>query len=542
MKITYLGHAAFAVETEHALIFTDLWLSPTGAFDSSWFQLPRNHHLSAFVQEQLGRSDKAKFVYISHEHEDHYDRAFLDSLTHREFTLIIPRYRRPSFRKAISDYRCKEIAVVPDGEAFPIPGGELKLFLDDSELNRDSALFVRADGQTFLNLNDCRVFDRLRKISEAEGAIDVFTCQFSGASWHPTCYEYTAEEFARISDAKVLQKFKMVDRAIQVVRPRYFLPSAGPVCFLDPELLEINFMSGIFRRAPELLGYIEPTLRRTGTQWRELMPGDVFDIASGEVDYAPGERYDDAKFASYLRMYANQYTGFFEARKEVHDKVDADDVLNRLETELRSKLDLLVLRDRVRVPLYYGVRERPNAWLRIDFPGKRVERVDGEIAEAEYYRIVAFAWQLQDVLDRKLTWENFGLTFRVRLKRIPDSYEALIHAYLTLDKGDLYAFCRMLLDLEAKKERIEIVAGGKTYAVNRYCPHNGGDLREGWIEEDRYLVCARHRWCFDLWNGGACTTNTSSIAAEEVAGAAAAAENVAVGGAEVAAVEEPAPT
>ena len=75
----------------------------------------------------------------------------------------------------------------------------------------------------------------------------------------------------------------------------------------------------------------------------------------------------------------------------------------------------------------------------------------------------------------------------------------------------------MIMELESRDERIEVMAGGRTYSVNRWCPHNGGDLAEGWVEDGQYLVCPRHRWCFDLRKGGACTTNDTTVDAQECA-------------------------
>ena len=515
MRIVYLGHAGFVVETQHAVIVADPWLSPSGAFDASWFQLPRNHHLAPLVESALSTPGKAKFVYVSHEHEDHYDREFLDSLQNRDFTLVLPRYRRPALRKALADYRCREILAVDDGQPIAFEGGEMKLFLDDSELNRDSALFVRSGEHTFLNLNDCRIFDRLREIQDAEGAIEVFTCQFSGASWHPTCYEYSQPEYDRVSQAKVDAKFAAVQRAIQLLRPRAFLPSAGPVCFLDPELQPINAQArSIFRRAPDLLAHITDDLKAAQTTWHQLNPGDSLDVATQTVAH-DGEPYDDAHFADYVERYAESYRDFFEGRAREAALVDGEAVLRDLADELRRKLAVLPLRGRVNIPLYFGLRELPDTWLRIDFPTAAIERVH-RIIEPEHYSIVSHAWQIRKVLDGALSWENFGLSFRVRLRRAPDLYQPIIHAFLTMDRGDLYRFCRMITEIEERKERIEVTAGGKTYSVNRYCPHNGGDLKEGWIDGERYLVCARHRWCFDLRNGGVCTTNATSILAEEV--------------------------
>ena len=82
-----------------------------------------------------------------------------------------------------------------DGDSVPIPTGSITLYLDDSELNRDSAILVKAGGRSFLNLNDCRIVDALPGIARTEGSPDVFACQFSGAGWHPTCYEYPREQY-----------------------------------------------------------------------------------------------------------------------------------------------------------------------------------------------------------------------------------------------------------------------------------------------------------------------------------------------------------
>lgn len=244
------------------------------------------------------------------------------------------------------------------------------------------------------------------------------------------------------------------------------------------------------------------------------MPGDVVDVSTCEIIQGPGPRYDDTKFDAYVTAYAARYADYFAERERVHAQVDAREVFNSLREELERKLALLVLRDRVGVPLYFGLAELPNRWLRVDFRNAAIDEVT-EIPNAPRYSILAHAWQMAKVLNGSLSWEDFGLSFRVRLLRDPDRYDPLIHAFLTLHRGDLYRFCKMITDLEHRSDRLTVEAGGKTYTVNRFCPHNGGDLTESWIEDDRYLVCPRHRWCFDLRNGGACTSNNSSIFASE---------------------------
>jgi UDP-MurNAc hydroxylase len=114
-----------------------------------------------------------------------------------------------------------------------------------------------------------------------------------------------------------------------------------------------------------------------------------------------------------------------------------------------------------------------------------------------------------------LTWGNFSLTFRMRLKREPDVYQPLIHGFLVTEAEDLSYFCTKWLEveskLESKSERIIVGAGGCRYSVARFCPHQGVDLSKGWIEENRYLVCPGHWWRFDLGDKGRCETSHATI-------------------------------
>jgi len=72
-------------------------------------------------------------------------------------------------------------------------------------------------------------------------------------------------------------------------------------------------------------------------------------------------------------------------------------------------------------------------------------------------------------------------------------------------------FCDKILEVENRKERIVVEVGGCKYSVDRYCPHQGGDLLYAWVAKNRYLVCARHSWYFDLEDGGKCNSNFATI-------------------------------
>ena len=42
---------------------------------------------------------------------------------------------------------------------------------------------------------------------------------------------------------------------------------------------------------------------------------------------------------------------------------------------------------------------------------------------------------------------------------------------------------------------------GGAYVIDNYCPHAGGNLAGGYVDEDGCAVCPWHSWAFRLQNG-----------------------------------------
>jgi UDP-MurNAc hydroxylase len=510
MQITYLGHAGFLVETEKALLLADPWFSSEGAFDSAWFQFPCNHHLAPAVRERFLARDKQRFVYVSHEHRDHFDPHFLRTLPVGETTFLVPRFQRDALRVQLDMLKPGKLVLCNHGEAVPFADGSATFYLDDSGINRDSSILLRADGHTFLNMNDCKLYDELAAIRLAEGPISVLTCQFSGATWHPTCYDYEEEEYQRIARKKQTNKFEMVARAIETVRPQTFLPSAGPACFLDPTLLHINFQPvNIFPRAAQFLEYLRTRTVACETRLLDIMPGDVVH-AAGHFGTKGGERVTEANFEAYLRSYSARYADYFNTKQTQPTNHEAQVVLDRLSVALQRKLDAFELYDRLESPLYFAFSDVTGKVLQVDFRTRGIQEVSS-IPDTDHYSLTTPSWQISRVLDGELTWEEFALTFRVRLNRRPDVYQTLIQGFLLLEAEDMNWFCRKLLEIERSGKRAIVEAGGMRYSIDRYCPHQGADLTQGWAADGKLWTCPRHRWQFALDKDGTCLSSNGSI-------------------------------
>ena len=129
----------------------DPWLSQYGAFDSAWFQYPRNSHMFDYVLKHFEPSTKDKYIYISHEHKDHFDINFLQSLKNRNFKIILANFKRSIVKETLHkvNYQCDEIISLNYDEELVLKDASVRLFMLDSGLDCDSALLVKTSTGPF---------------------------------------------------------------------------------------------------------------------------------------------------------------------------------------------------------------------------------------------------------------------------------------------------------------------------------------------------------------------------------------------------------
>src|SRR6476619_1330645 len=227
MRATSIGHAGILIETRYGSILCDPWFVP--AFFGSWFVFPRNDRLPDDLRARIEHPD---YLYVSHLHGDHLDEAFL--AVHVE----------PS---------------VTDG-----PGG-------------DSALVVADGTARLVNQNDCRLHDP--GALSRHGLVDMQWLQYSGAIWYPMVYELPDDERRELAAAKVESQFARAIRYVEAVGARAVVPSAGPPCFLDPELAGLNVVTGdeisIF---PDATAFLERLVKEDIETGVLVIPGTTLSL------------------------------------------------------------------------------------------------------------------------------------------------------------------------------------------------------------------------------------------------------------------------
>jgi UDP-MurNAc hydroxylase len=167
----------------------------------------------------------------------------------------------------------------------------------------------------------------------------------------------------------------------------------------------------------------------------------------------------------------------------------------------------------------FSLDEIIDTYIFVNFDKKEINLMDKNQNDfLSTYEIRCSVGDIGRLLDGYLNWEDFMLSFRHKLKRTPDIYQVAINGFLTMEKEDVPEFVDNLMRLQNQRERITVEAGGVLYSIDKYCPHQGSDLTTHQVEDERFLICPKHRWSFDLENEGKAINADATINAVDLDG------------------------
>ncbi|MEU5877469.1 MBL fold metallo-hydrolase [Spirillospora sp. NPDC047279] len=518
--ITFLGHAGLAVSAGSFRLLVDPWLAPTGAFLGAWHQYPRNDHLD------VPRLADADWVAVSHEHLDHFDPWFIARLPERT-RILIPRYPGPAFRERMGEVAgTRQVIEIPPWEKFPLDnrGSWITAIPELSPMCHDAAFLMVADGRAILHCNDARLTaaQARRAKHAAGGRLDLMALQAAGASWHPICYEYPPEEMARVSMDKRVSKLRAAQRLVRQTEPELAVPFAGPPCFLDEGVADLNWVldqvTGAFCDPATATGWLREHL--PGQRWEYFKPGDVLDLDTGAITPDPvsaGFDFEDAARPAYLARYAADRAAHIEGVLAEHPEPDRG-LFDRFTAhfERLGGLSDYFLRQIGMVVRFEITGPNGGVWD-VDFAPGRLTVAVASAGTRPHYRITAAGRWLDGVLRGRLAWEDLLISFRLSLYRDPDVYNDYLVGLLK------HANATALQAVEAyetgrdESERIVVESAGHTYDIPRYCPHAGEDLSVGAVIRDGRLHCLAHNFAYDLTTGVCVNARSANLTSRRLA-------------------------
>lgn len=491
----FLGHAGLLLEFSGVSVLCDPWMSKTGAFLRSWHQFPPNDWID------LDPLYQADYLYISHIHQDHFDKRFLASFPKEKVTVILADAVSGTLARQLRTLGFPRIMNLQDWEPLRLADAfSVSIVRDPALYKGDSLLCMTAGDTRIINKNDCHIpSDLLPRFREY--GVHLLLAQFSPATWYPQVYGYERDEALHRAD---LVKRQLSDGFVRVangVQANQVVPFAGPPCFLDEANLPLNFAeNGIFADQNDVYQALSDRTEGTVTS---LLPGDRLTFeAPGRVRVEQRRGFDFSRKSDLLQSYARSRRPIIEGY--LHGLPEpGDGFLNQFaEHILRLFRSSPLLCERVNALVKFTLSGPCGGVVWLDVHGKE-PAVYGQQSEEPNYEFCIPAAVARLLVDGRETWEDLFLSMRLGIRCNPDVYNWPLFALLRYG-----AEPELIVEVERTLARgvsdtLRVRDGDTWYRIQRYCPHSGEDLSYAQIADGR-LTCPRHGWTFDLRGGGAC--------------------------------------
>src|SRR6201994_3153826 len=271
------------IDTAAGSILCDPWVNP--AYFASWFPFPDNSQLD---WASLGQVD---YLYVSHLHKDHFDPDHLRAYVNKDAVVLLPDFPVPELRRELEKLGFYRFFETTDSVKHRISGpkGDLDVMIIALRAPADGPIgdsgLVVSDGETVaFNMNDARPVD-LDVLHDEFGRVDVHMLQCSGAIWYPMVYDMPARAKESFGSQKRQRQMDRCRQYISQVGATWVVPSAGPPCFLDPELRHLNDDPGdpanIF---PDQMVFLDQMRAHGHDRGLLMMPGSTAEFSGSQLN------------------------------------------------------------------------------------------------------------------------------------------------------------------------------------------------------------------------------------------------------------------
>lgn len=515
MRMRFLGHVGFSVETRGGSVLCDPWFTP--AYFGSWFPFPRNDGLdpAAFSSPE--------YLYISHLHRDHLDREWLARHVDKRARVLLPAFDVPFLERELRSIGFEHFVRTRHGEVVDLDGLSVTIlaFTTPADGPLGDSLIVIDDGSArLLNQNDARPGDPdvLRDL----GPFDAQIVQFSGAIWYPIAYDFPPELKTRLAREKRINQMTRARQYVEWVDAAHVFPCAGPPAFLDDDLMALNDVArdpaNIF---PDQTVFLE-VLRDAGIDRGELVvPGSVIDLDAGECKVThPGDDSETVRPFVAKRAYLDEYRRDWAAWL-ARERSSWSHGRRDLVAELAEWFEPLLRRAPItsagiagNVVLDVG---EPGCDVCIDFVESEVRAWKGDAQESYVYKADVDRRLIEALLERHVEdWVNaLFLSCRfVGHRPDPANFNEFVMTFFKALSPERIAYVEGCY--RERREQANEFFERDGWRIERFCPHRQADLTRFGEIDDGVLTCSLHHWQFELATGRCLTSDDRHLRCERV--------------------------
>jgi UDP-MurNAc hydroxylase len=429
MEVTFVADSTFIFEHASIRLLTDPWIGTT-IYGGAWRQFPP----PVIKPSEVGRLD---YIFISHIHEDHCDPQTIAALDRNAVVLLMER--TPNFVEAFlrrHQFHFREVRKIPPFKKTPLTN-DLAVEIIDADpshaLNHliDSALLLHWGGKTIHFANDDSPYpESYPHLKQYDFALSILPA--SGGSGYPACFDsLSLEEQARERDRIVAMYFKTFAGAVNELRPRRILASAGNHVIVGRSARlnnRMTFLSSPMAAYRYTYDHLDAETRRR-VMPLNLHEGETWDADAPETQdpetvwalaMKEGDRQDRKRRFLDDSMVQGAYD---HDRMPVPASLDWGKLFQEAgEALLRSTADAKI---DFKSNIYIGLPTKPTPSFGVINGSKRtIGIVDGVNPKAEpYLEVMTDDNLMYQLLRGDFSWNIADAAGFLRYRRIPNVYD-----------------------------------------------------------------------------------------------------------------------
>tara|TARA_Y100000768_G_scaffold226762_1_gene171174 strand:- start:2903 stop:4222 length:1320 start_codon:yes stop_codon:yes gene_type:complete len=269
MKVQLIGHATVLIKDKKFSFICDPWLVGDYVNNCTVWQYPPRE----FGIEKI---NKFKYIYISHDHEDHCNAETLAKINKNTKIFIMKFKENRNLIRRLKSMKFKNIIEVEPWEKKKIDNNtHITIFPSDQGFVDSSALIQYKDLNIYHG-NDCILYpNTIKKISKL-AKIDIAFMPYAGFSGFPSSYEFSYKIKKKLAEKKKREGLKSFYEAVKLLNPQKAVPAAGDLIIVGKGKAWINY----FDRASPLEAIRKAPLK-IKSKLVDMRPGDTFTKKNG---------------------------------------------------------------------------------------------------------------------------------------------------------------------------------------------------------------------------------------------------------------------
>jgi len=393
-----LSHAGLLVEDKETQLISDPWVRGS-CYWRSWWNYPP-------VEQELINSLKPDYIYLTHIHWDHFQSPSL-KLFSPDTHFLIPKGNNDRIKRDLNYLGFKNITELKHGESFQL-NQNLELTSYQFDVRLDSAIVLKNQNVTLLNLNDCKIMGLpLQQILKAHKNIDFVFCGHSSANSR-LCYEIMDDENATVDD--INQYIKNFSYFARATGSRYAVPFASNVCHLHDDTFKYNE----FGQTPLMVEKYWEENNINQPELKVMVSGDSWSEDEG-FNITHKDWYTDRD--QKLLDYKNQNSDKLKSFQEMEDQAQLSlEELQNYFSEFRKTVPFIIRRLYKKHPFVFVLKTGKEKLIyQANLCSGLVKKLDLVDDKSHPFQIHTSAYILKNCIEVS-NFTHLGISKRVRFR------------------------------------------------------------------------------------------------------------------------------